>query len=65
MNLLDFLHPVGIEINTFDIRRSHVDMDGDGQPEFLTSRASRTYHRDRHRRPFGSGQGREARGATP
>lgn len=63
MNLLEFLYPIGIEINTFDIRRNHTDADGDGQPEFLTSRASRTYHRYQHRRPFGSGQARGMRGA--
>jgi hypothetical protein len=62
MNLLEFLYPIGIEINTFDIRRRHVDADGDGSPEFLTSRASRTYHRYSHRRPFGSGRGRDQRG---
>lgn len=65
MNLLEFLYPIGIEINTFDIRRRHVDADGDGEPEFLTSRVSRTYHRYRHRRPIGSDRGREHRGATP
>ena len=63
MNLLDHLHPVGVEINTFDIRRRHVDLDGDGKPEFLTSGASRSYHQYRHRRPFGSGRGREQRGS--
>jgi hypothetical protein len=63
MNLLEHLYPLGIEINTFDIRRRHVDVDGDGEPEFLTSRASRSYHRYRHRRPFGTGRGREERGA--
>lgn len=63
MNLLEHLHPLGVEINTFDIRRRHVDADGDGVPEFLTSRASRSYHRYRHRRPFGAGRGREQRGS--
>jgi len=63
MNLLEHLHPLGVEINTFDIRRRHVDADGDGVPEFLTSRASRSYHQYRHRRPFGSGRGREQRGS--
>ena len=62
MNLLEHLYPLGIEINTFDIRRRHVDVDGDGEPEFLTSRASRSYHRYRHRRPFGAGRGRDTRG---
>jgi hypothetical protein len=63
MNLLEHLYPLGIEINTFDIRRRHVDVDGDGTPEFLTSRASRSYHRYRHRRPFGAGRGRDTRGS--
>lgn len=63
MNLVEHLHPVGIEINTFDLRRRHVDTDGDGAPEFLTSRASRSYHRYRHRRPFGAGRGRQQRGS--
>lgn len=61
MNLLGFSHPIGIEINTFDIRRRHVDIDGDGEPEWLTSRASRTYHLYRQRRPFGFPGGRETR----
>ncbi len=63
MNLLEHLHPLGVEINTFDLRRRHVDVDGDGKPEFLTSRASRSYHQYRHRRPFGSGRGRDQRGS--
>lgn len=61
MNLLETLYPVGIEINTYDIRRYHVDSDGDGKPEFLTSRASRTYYRYRSRRPFS--RGRSTRGS--
>jgi hypothetical protein len=50
MNLLDALHPIGIEINTFDLRRRHVDVDGDGDPEWVTSRASRSYHQFRQAR---------------
>lgn len=50
MNLLDTLCPVGVEINTFDLRRRHVDGDGDGEPEWLTSRASRTFRQYRHPR---------------
>jgi hypothetical protein len=52
MNLLEQLHPIGIEVNTFDIRRRHVDADGDGVPEWLTSRVSRTYPEYRRRRPL-------------
>ena len=52
MNLLDHLHPIGIEVNTFDIRRRHVDLTGAGTAEWLTSRASRTFHVYRQRRPF-------------
>lgn len=62
MNLLEAIYPIGIEINTFQIRRNHVDADGDGEPEFLTSRASRTYFKYQHRRAFNSGRGREQRG---
>jgi len=61
MNLLEATYPIGIEVNTFDVRRHHVDADGDGKAEWLTSRASRTYHQFRHRRPFGSGRGRDQR----
>jgi hypothetical protein len=64
MNLLEALYPIGIEINTFQIRRNHVDADGDGKAEFLTSRASRTYFQYQHRRAFGSGRGRNQRGDT-
>lgn len=61
MNLLEAMYPIGIEINTYDVRRYHVDSDGDGKPEFLTSRASRTYYRYRSRRPFS--RGRSTRGS--
>lgn len=64
MNLLEAVYPIGIEINTFDVRRNHVDADGDGRPEFLTSRVSRTYHRYRHARPIGALLPRDTRGAT-
>ncbi|MBH0053133.1 hypothetical protein I6E74_02980 [Salinibacterium sp. SWN139] len=47
MNLLGAFCPIGIEINTFDLRRAHVDADGDGESEWLTSRASRSYHQYR------------------
>ncbi|WP_420451176.1 hypothetical protein [Ilumatobacter sp.] len=61
MNLLDHLHPIGIEVNTFDMRRHHVDADGDGTAEFLSSSASRTYHQDRRRRDVGRLDNRNTR----
>lgn len=62
MNLLDQLHPLGVEINTFDIRRRHVDIDGDGKPEFPTGPVSRSYQQYRRRRSFGAGRGRQEKG---
>ncbi|MEV1289102.1 hypothetical protein [Micromonospora sp. NPDC049679] len=53
MNLLEHLCPLGIEINTFDLRRNHVSVDG-GEPTFLSSRVSRSYTRFRRRRPDGA-----------
>lgn len=53
MNLLEELCPMGVEINTFDIRRNHVSTDG-GPPQFLSGEASRGYPRYRQRRPPGS-----------
>jgi hypothetical protein len=52
MNLLEHLCPLGIEINTFDLRRSHVSVDG-GEPTFLSSEVSRSYPRFRRRRGVG------------
>lgn len=46
MNVLERSFPIGVEINTFDIRQRHVDLDGDGQPDTLTPSVARTY------RPF-------------
>jgi len=54
MNLLETWYPIGIGINTFDLRKHHVDADGDGASEWLISRASRTYQRYRHRPPISS-----------
>jgi hypothetical protein len=65
MNLLEALYPIGIEINTFAIRRNHVDADGDGVPEFLSSRVSRTYNRYRHARPVTGARPRNRRGDSP
>ncbi len=53
MNLLEHLCPLGIEINTFDIRRDHVSIDG-AEPTLLDGRVSRSYLRYRRRRPLGA-----------
>lgn len=53
MNLLERAYPIGIEINTFQIRRQHVDLDGDGQAEALLPSVARTYRPFQHRRPRG------------
>ncbi|MFF4911222.1 hypothetical protein ACFY2T_40885 [Streptomyces sp. NPDC001260] len=52
MNLLEELCPLGVEINTFDIRRNHVSPDG-GPPVFLSGAVSRGYTRYRRRRAVG------------
>jgi len=64
MNLLDALYPVGVMVDTFDIRRRHVDADGDGTAEWLSSRVARTYLEYRRRRAAWGGAGRPERG-TP
>jgi hypothetical protein len=46
MNALDGTCPIGVEVNTFRIRRNHVDLDGDGVAEPLLPAASKTF------RPF-------------
>jgi hypothetical protein len=43
MNLLERTHPLGIEVNTYSIRKEHVDLNGDGLAEPLLPAASRTY----------------------
>jgi hypothetical protein len=63
MNLLDSLYPIGVMVDTFDIRRRHVDADGDGDPEWLSSRVARTYLEYRRRRAAWGGAGRPERGA--
>ena len=55
MNLLEHTHPLGIEINTFAIRRRHVDLDGDGVADPLKPSVANTF------RPF---QRRRQRGET-
>lgn len=54
MNLLEHVHPIGVEVSTYDLRRNHVDLDADGSPDVLASAASRTYLRYRRRRPADS-----------
>jgi hypothetical protein len=52
MNVLEQTFPVGVTVNTYDIRHDHVDLDGDGNAEPLTPAATRTYRafrRPRHR----------------
>ncbi|MCM2424874.1 hypothetical protein [Streptomyces sp. RKAG337] len=54
MNLLDSLCPLGIEINTSELRRNHLAA-ADGTPvaPLPAADASRTYHRYRRRRTVG------------
>jgi hypothetical protein len=52
MNLVARANPIGVEINTFAIRRRHIDLDGDGRVDPLDPSAARTFrrfHRPRHR----------------
>jgi hypothetical protein len=52
MNILERCFPLGVQVNTFSIRRQHVDLDGDGSPDSLDPAAARTYRpfrRVRHR----------------
>ncbi len=58
MNLLAHAYPCGIEVNTWDIRQEHVDLDGDGNAEPLNISVARTYRqfrRQRHRGELGVG----------
>jgi hypothetical protein len=50
MNLLQHLHPLGIEVDTFAIRQNNVDLDGDGNPEPLQINISKTYRQFRRSR---------------
>ena len=43
MNLLQRICPVGIQINTYELRRKHVDLDGDRQAEPLAASVSKSY----------------------
>jgi hypothetical protein len=57
MNLLDHLHPAGVEINTYPIRTSHVDLDGDGAADPLPPRLANHYRS--YRRPRASSEARD------
>lgn len=50
MNMLQHLHPLGIEVDTFAIRQNNVDLDGDGNPEPLQTNVSKTYRQFRRSR---------------
>ncbi len=50
MNVLQQVHPIGIGVNTFNLRQHHVDLDDDGTPEPLQPMISRTYRQFRRRR---------------
>lgn len=59
MNILETLCPLGIEINTTELRRSHVDFGADeGDEPFPVQDASRTYRRYRRRRVISDDSGR-------
>ncbi|MFF0792256.1 hypothetical protein [Streptomyces spiralis] len=66
MNVLESLCPVGIEVNTAELRRSHVRFGDDGvdQP-FLARDASRTYHRYRRRRTVDADPGNATKPPSP
>jgi hypothetical protein len=53
MNALDSAFPIGVEINTFSVRRDRVDLDGDGRADPLPPSIFRTYRRFVHRRHAG------------
>ncbi|NVB84562.1 MAG: hypothetical protein HOV81_39670 [Kofleriaceae bacterium] len=52
MNLLDHVHGIGVEMNTYAIRTAHVDLDADGNADALPPSVARTFraYRRRHRR---------------
>lgn len=53
MNLLEQTYPVGVRVNTYSIRKRHVDVDGDGDADELDPSVSRTYRTFRRRRNRG------------
>jgi hypothetical protein len=50
MNLLQHIHPLGVEVDTFAIRQNHVDLDGNGTAAPLPSNFSQTYRQFRRSR---------------
>jgi len=54
MNTLQRAHPLGVEVNTFDLRRHHVDVDGDGHAEPLPPSVARTFRTYQRRRSRGT-----------
>lgn len=47
MNAVELVTPLGVQADTWAIRRQHVDVDGSGVPTPLSPSAARTYHRYR------------------
>jgi len=55
MNTLARSCPLGTRINTWNLRKQHVDLDGDGRPEPLTPSLAETYRWYRRGRYRGEG----------
>lgn len=55
MNTLARSCPIGTRINTWNLRKQHVDLDGDGRPEPLTPTLAETYRWYRRGRYRGEG----------
>jgi hypothetical protein len=53
MNLLGRACPMGVEINTFRIRRGHVDLDGDGAADPMPPSLATTFRAFVRRRHAG------------
>ena len=53
MNALMRVCPLGVEINTFGIRRDHVDLDADGDAEPLRPAVARTFRTFQQRKHCG------------
>lgn len=58
MNMLERMYPIGVEINTWDIRRRHVALDANS-PAPLSPHLSRSYRPFRRPRFVGSGDARK------